>query len=71
MEVSSASVDTFVYLLSPSGAVVGTGTDTDGGGKARITSVLRDAGNFSVEVSSFSPFSRGEFTLKVEGCTRP
>lgn len=71
VEVASASVDTFVYLLSPSGAVVGTGTDTDGGGKARITTVLRDAGNFSVEVSSFSPFSRGEFTLKVEGCTRP
>jgi len=71
VEVSSATVDTFVYLLSPSGAVVGTGTDTDGSGKARVSAVLRDAGAFSVEVSSFSPFSRGDFTLKVEGCTRP
>jgi len=71
VEVSSATVDTFVYLLSPSGAVVGTGTDTDGSGKARVSAVLRDAGTFSVEVSSFSPFARGDFTLKVEGCTRP
>ena len=29
------------------------------------------SGNFTGEVSSFSPFSRGAFSLSVEGCTRP
>lgn len=71
LEVSSAAVDAFVYLVGPGGAVLATGTDLDGSGTARLTAVLRDAGTFGIEVSSFSPFSRGEFTLKVEGCTRP
>lgn len=71
VEVSSPTVDTFIYLLSPSGALLGTGTDIDGSGTSRITAVLRDAGTFGIEVSSFSPFSRGDFSLRVEGCTRP
>lgn len=71
IEVSSATVDTFAYLIGPNGAVAATGTDIDGSGKARIVSVLRESGNFTIEVSSFSPFSRGDFALRVDGCTRP
>ena len=71
LEVSSTTVDTFVYLIGPSGTVLATATDNDGSGKARITAVLRESGNMTVEVSSFSPFSRGEFVLSIEGCTRP
>ena len=71
IETTSATVDTFVYLLGPGGAVLGTATDNDGSGKARVTTILRESGNFTVEVSSFSPFSRGSFSLSVEGCTRP
>jgi subtilisin family serine protease len=71
IEVGSPTVDAFVYLIGPGGDLVATGTDTDGSGKARITTILRDAGAFTIEVSAFSPFSRGEFVLQVEGCTRP
>ncbi len=71
IEVSSATIDAFAYLIGPNGAVAATGTDTDGSGKARIVSVLRESGNFTIEVSSFSPFSRGDFALRVDGCTRP
>ena len=71
LEASSAAVDTFLYLVGPGGALVATGTDHDGTGKARVVSVLRESGSFTVEVSSFSPFSRGAFALTVEGCTRP
>lgn len=69
--MSSSTVDTFVYLLSPGGSVLATGTDTDGSGAVRMNSVLREPGTFTIEVSTFSPFSRGDFVLKVEGCTRP
>jgi hypothetical protein len=71
IEVTSATVDTFVYLLGSSGSVLATGTDIDGSGIARINTVLREPGIFTIEVSAFSPFSRGDFSLKVEGCTRP
>ena len=71
IEVTSPTVDLVLYLIGPNGTVAATGTDIDGSGRARITSVLRDAGNFTVEVTSFSPFARGAFTLKLEGCSRP
>ena len=71
IEATSATVDTFVYLIGPSGAVLATATDNDGSGKARVTAILRESETFTVEVSSFSPFARGAFALSLEGCTRP
>ncbi|MBY0504044.1 MAG: S8 family serine peptidase [Bryobacteraceae bacterium] len=71
VEVTSTSVDTVIYLLNPNGALLATATDNEGGGRARLTTVLRDPGLFSVQVSPFSPFSRGSFALRIEGCTRP
>ncbi len=71
IEVSSSEIDPFVYLIGPGGAAVGTATDLDGTGKARLTAILKESGPFGIEVSSFSPFTRGAFSLRLDGCTRP
>jgi hypothetical protein len=71
LEVSGARFDPFLYLISPSGRLVTTGTDNDGSGTARARAVLTEAGMWGVEVAPFTPFGRGSYTLKVEGCTQP
>jgi hypothetical protein len=68
IEIRDAAFDPFVYLLSPSGTVTGTLTDT-GAGPRRATFTINRTGVHSLEVTSFAPFVTGRYTLAVEGCS--
>ena len=71
LEITNSGFDTILYLVSPSGALQATSTDLDGSGKARLSAVLTSSGQWTVEVAPFSAFSRGSYSLRLEGCTTP
>ncbi len=66
--VPTAAFDAVAYLLAPSGAQLAFSDDTAAGNGPVIERVLTANGVYRLEITSFSPFQLGAYTLSVEGC---
>ena len=65
--LDSADLDTYLTVRSPSG-IEQTNDDRPGGGlNSGLDLSLRESGVFTVECSTFSPNSTGDYTLTVHG----
>ena len=66
IELRSRNFDAYLQLLDPWGAKVAEDDDSAGGGDARITHAVREAGRYQVVVNSFGDTPRGgRYTLAV------
>lgn len=68
ISVSEADFDSFVYLISPTGGILATNDDDAAGSGSRITETLPLGGIWRIEVTSFAPFTNGNYQLQVMGC---
>ncbi|MBN9657338.1 MAG: S8 family serine peptidase [Acidobacteria bacterium] len=66
--VSEADFDSFVYLISPTGAILAANDDDASGIGSRITETLPLGGMWRIEVTSFAPFTTGNYQMQVMGC---
>jgi hypothetical protein len=66
--IPEAAFDAVAYLIAPSGALIAFSDDTAAGNRPEIERVLTANGIYRLEVTSYSPFQYGAYTLNVEGC---
>jgi hypothetical protein len=67
--VTDSSFDSYVYLVSPSGSLTAQNDDNPSGAGSLVTQTLNEGGEWRIEVTSFSPFIRGNYKMEVKGCS--
>ena len=70
--MTSASFDTFLFLLHPDGSTLEADDDGGGGSNSRIPAVsglltLPTTGTYVIRANSFSPGTTGSFSLTLDG----
>lgn len=66
--VSDAAFDAVAYLIGPTGAQLAFNDDFDGSKNPRLERVLTANGVYRIEVTSYSPVTRGAYKLSVPTC---
>jgi len=71
--LTSATLDTYLYLIGPNGNVVASDDDSAGNLNSRIPATgsftLQQSGTFIIEATTFDSFDTGSFTLALSaGC---
>lgn len=67
--ITEASFDAVAYLIGPTGAQLLFSDDFDGSKNPRLERVLTANGVYRIEVTSYSPMTRGNYKLQVETCS--
>jgi hypothetical protein len=65
--MNSTAFDTYLRLMNPSGTVVASDDDGNGGTNSRIAYTLAATGTFTVVATSYSPSSTGAYTVTGSG----
>ena len=70
--MTSASFDTFLFLLNPDGSILATDDDGAGGTNSRIPEgsgllTLPTTGTYVIRANSFDPGATGSFSLTLDG----
>lgn len=68
IKVTDAAFDSYVYLISPFGGLYAQNDDAPGEPGSLISAILNEGGLWRIEVTSFSPFAEGAYSLQVQGC---
>ena len=68
LTMTSSAFDTYLFLVGPSGTVVGENDDYEGL-NSRIQMTLPSAGTYTIEATSFSTSARGAYTLALSRVT--
>lgn len=68
IDLISSQFDTYLYLISPSGAVIAEDDDSGGASNARISITLPSSGLWRIEATSFAPGRTGPYVLVLNGC---
>ncbi len=68
--VTSADIDTYLYLLDANGSIIAQNDDTGEGASSRVPAnngfvILPTTGTFTIEVTSFSSGSSGNYALSL------
>ncbi|OUC14288.1 MAG: hypothetical protein B0A82_12850, partial [Alkalinema sp. CACIAM 70d] len=66
--VSDAGFDAVAYLIGPTGAQLAFNDDFDGSKNPRLERVLTANGVYRIEVTSYSPMTKGAYQLSVPTC---
>jgi hypothetical protein len=66
--VSNAAFDAVAYLIGPTGAQLAFNDDFDGSKNPRLERILTANGVYRIEVTSYSPMTKGAYKLNVENC---
>jgi subtilisin family serine protease len=66
--IAESSFDAVAYLIGPTGAQLAFSDDSGASRHPRLERVLTANGIYRLEVTSYSPFSRGAYKLNVENC---